>query len=168
MAQPSKKERRRFHAHVGERAGSLNGVLLATFWQRFFGYFVDLLIAVLLWFPVEVSWRHLVLHEKDVHAVWDFHEPGNIIVMVLYLGLANYFGNGQTPGKWVARTRAMSLTGERMGLWQSIERGLGYGAAVLELGLGFLQFFWDPNRKCAQDRLAETIVIDVRKQPRAT
>ena len=83
--------------------------------------------------------------------------------MVLYFGLANYFGNGQTPGKWVARTRAMSLTGERMGLWQSIERGLGYGAAVLELGLGFLQFFWDRNRMCAQDRLAETIVIDVRK-----
>jgi hypothetical protein len=50
-----------------------------------------------------------------------------------------------------------------MGLWQSIERGLGYGAAVLELGLGFLQFFWDRNRMCAQDRLAETIVIDVRK-----
>jgi hypothetical protein len=57
----------------------------------------------------------------------------------------------------------MSLTGERMGLWQSIERGLGYGAAVLEFGLGFLQFFWDRNRMCAQDRLAETIVIDVRK-----
>ncbi len=50
-----------------------------------------------------------------------------------------------------------------MGLWQSIERGLGYGAAVLELGLGFLQFFWDRNRMCAQDRLAETIVIDVRR-----
>jgi uncharacterized RDD family membrane protein YckC len=83
--------------------------------------------------------------------------------MVLYWGLTNYFGNGQTPGKWVARTRAVSLTGERMGLWQSIERGLGYGAAVLELGLGFLQFFWDRNRMCAQDRLAETIVIDVRK-----
>lgn len=34
---------------------------------------------------------------------------------------------------------------------------------MLELGLGFLQFFWDRNRMCAQDRLAETIVIDVRK-----
>jgi uncharacterized RDD family membrane protein YckC len=166
MTQPSAKARRRFHAHVDERAGSLNGVLLATFWQRFLGYLADLLFAVVLWIPTEYSWRHYVLHEKDIHAVWDFHEPGNIVVMVLYLGLANYFGNGQTPGKWLARTRAMSLTGNRMGLWQSIERGLGYGAAVLELGLGFLQFFWDPNRKCAQDRLAETIVIDVRK-PRA-
>ena len=91
---------------------------------------------------------------------------GNIVVMVLYWGLANYFGNGQTPGKWVARTRVMSLTGEGMGLWQSIERGLGYGAAVLELGLGFLQFFWDRNRMCPQDRLAETIVIDVRNGSR--
>ncbi len=163
MSQPSEKARRRFHAHLETRTSSLDGTLLATFWQRLFGYCADLLLAVIIWIPAEYSWRRFVLHQKDIHAVWDFHEPGNIVVMVLYLGLANYFGNGQTPGKWVARTRAVSLTGERMGLWQSIERGLGYGAAVLELGLGFLQFFWDRNRKCAQDRLAETIVIDVRK-----
>ena len=79
-------------------------------------------------------------------------------------GVANYAGNGRTPGKWVARTRAVSLTGERMGFWQSIERSLGYGAAILECGLGFLQYFWSENRMCAQDRLAETIVVDLRKQ----
>ena len=52
------------------------------------------------------------------------------------------------------------------GFRQSIERALGYGAAILEGGLGFLQFFWDKNRMCAQDRLAETIVVDVRKRAR--
>jgi uncharacterized RDD family membrane protein YckC len=154
---------RRFHAHQSPHLGSLNGLPLAAFWQRLLGNLIDLLIAVLIWFPIEAGWRHFILHQKDIDLVWDFHEAGNIVVMVLYWGLANYFGNGQTPGKWVARTRIVSLTSERMGLWQSIERGLGYGAAVLELGLGFLQFFWDPNRMCAQDRLAETIVIDVRK-----
>jgi hypothetical protein len=51
-----------------------------------------------------------------------------------------------------------------MGLWQSLERSLGYGAAVLEGGLGFLQYFWSENRMCAQDRLAETIVVDLRKR----
>ena len=137
---------------------------MATFWQRLLGYFVDLLIAVIIWVPLELTWRKFLLHETNIHIVWDFHEAGNIIVMVLYWGLANYFGNGRTPGKRVARTQVLSLTSERMGLWQSVERGLGYGAAVLELGLGFLQFFWDRNRMCAQDRLAETIVIDVRKQ----
>jgi len=137
---------------------------LATFGQRLLGYLVDLLIAVIMWIPLELTWRRFVLHETNIHIVWDFHEAGNIIVMVLYWGMANYWGNGQTLGKLVARTQVLSLTSERMGLWQSVERGLGYGAAVLELGLGFLQFFWDPNRMCAQDRLAETIVIDVRKQ----
>jgi hypothetical protein len=104
----------------------------------------------------------ILLHEQNIELKWDFHEAGNIVVMLLYLGLANYLGNGRTPGKWVARIRAVSLTGERMGLWQSGERALGYGAAVLEGGLGFVQFFWDPNRMCAQDRLAETIVVDER------
>jgi uncharacterized RDD family membrane protein YckC len=158
------KGARRYHAHPGARADQLDGLLLATFWQRLLGYCVDLAIAVIIWFPLEFFWRRIVLHEANVHIVWDFHEAGNIIVMVLYWGLANYFGNGRTLGKWVARTRVLSLTSERMGLWQSVERGLGYGAAVLELGLGFLQFFWDRNRMCAQDRLAETIVVDVRKQ----
>ena|ERR1022692_285875 len=159
-----KNGRRRFSPHAGARAHSLDGFLLATFWQRLLGYSVDLLVAVIIWFPLEFSWRHFLLHETDMHIVWDFHEAGNIAVMVLYWGLANYFGNGQTIGKWVARTRVLSVTSEHMGLWQSVERGLGYGAAVLEGGLGFLQFFWDPNQMCAQDRLAETIVIDVRKQ----
>jgi hypothetical protein len=33
--------------------------------------------------------------------------------------------------------------------------------------LEFLQFFRDRNRMCAQDRLAETIVVDVKKKSQA-
>ena len=157
-------DRNRFSGHESARMKELDGVRLATFWQRVLGYWIDLIIAVALWGPVEIFWRHIVLHEKDVHVVWDFHEFGNIIALVLYYGLFNYFGNGRTPGKWMARTRAVSLTHPRMGLWQSLERSLGYGAAVLEGGLGFLQYFWSENRMCAQDRLAETIVVDLRKR----
>jgi uncharacterized RDD family membrane protein YckC len=120
-------------------------------------------VAVVLWAPSEVCWRIFVLHEQHVEIRWDFHEIGNLVFLVLYFGVCNYLGNGQTPGKWVARTRAVSLTGPRLGKWQSIERALGYGAAVLECGLGFVQYFWSPNHMCAQDRLAETVVIDVRK-----
>lgn len=154
---------RRFHAHGHARALALNGIPLATAWQRVLGYLFDLLIALILWVPIEFCWRRFFLHEANINLRWDFHEAGNIVVMVLYWGLANYFGNGRTIGKWAVRTRAVSLTGEKLGFWQSIERALGYGAAILELGLGFLQFFWDPNRMCAQDRLAETIVADTRK-----
>ena len=159
---------RRFHAHETDRLRALQGMPLATFWQRLLGYFIDLLLAVILWFPAEFVWHSYRLHEHDIHLSWDFHEPGNIVVMILYWGLFNFFGNGKTPGKWIARTRIVSLTSRRMGLWQSFERALGYGAAVLEGGLGFLQFFWDKNRMCAQDRLAETIVIDLRKHKNPT
>jgi uncharacterized RDD family membrane protein YckC len=156
---------RLFHAHETSRMQELDRIPLATFWQRILGYFIDVLIAVMLWAPVEIFWRIKVVHQQgDVHLVWDFHEPGNLIFLFLYFGLANFIGNGRTPGKFVARTRAVSLTGPRLSLWQSIERALGYGAAILEGGLGFLQFFWSSNRMCAQDRLAETIVVDERKR----
>ena len=156
--------RRRFCGHESGRIHALAGLPLATFWQRLLGYATDLLLALVVWSPMEFAWRRFVLHEDRIDLVWDFHEKGNIIAMLLYWGLANYLGNGQTPGKWLARARAVSLTSERMGVWQSIERALGYGAAILEGGLGFAQFFWDRNRMCAQDRLAETIVVDLRKK----
>jgi uncharacterized RDD family membrane protein YckC len=161
--QPPTDTSRHFHAHESARLHELEGLPLATFGQRLLGYAIDLVLAVLLWAPAEACWRIFILHQHEVHLSWDFHELGNIVVLVLYYGLANYLGNGRTPGKWIARTRAVSLTHSRMGVWQSIERALGYGAAVLEGGLGFLQYFWSENRMCAQDRLAETIVIDVRK-----
>jgi uncharacterized RDD family membrane protein YckC len=162
-----KPGRHRFFAHESPRMRQLDGLPLATFGQRFLGFYADLVLVVLVWAPLEASWRVFVLKEQNAHVKWDFHEPGNILVAVLYYGLLNYFGNGRTPGKWLARTRVVSLTHERMGFWQSIERTLGYGAAVLEGGLGFLQYFWSENRMCAQDRLAETIVIDVRKRRRS-
>jgi uncharacterized RDD family membrane protein YckC len=143
---------------------ALEGLPLAAFWQRALGYGIDLVVALTLWFPLEFVWRRYVLHQSHIDLKWDFHELGNLAVMVIYYGLANYFGNGQTVGKWAARTRAVSLTHERLTLWQSMERALGYGAAILEAGLGFAQFFWDKNRQCAQDRLAETIVVDVRSR----
>jgi uncharacterized RDD family membrane protein YckC len=160
----ARSTQRFFRAHESPRLRELDGQPLATFWQRLLGYAIDLFIGVVLWAPVEILWRIKVLHQQQVHIVWDFHEAGNLIFLLLYFGLANYIGNGRTPGKWVARTRAVSLTHRRLRLWPSIERALGYGAAVLEGGLGFLQFFWSENRMCAQDRLAETVVIDERKR----
>ena len=82
-----------------------------------------------------------------------------ILVPVVYFGLFTFFGNGRTPGKRLFGVRVASLVHERMSLWHSIERALGYGAAALEFGFGFLQFFIHPYRRTAQDRLAETIVV---------
>ena len=159
-----KKVRRLFQMHETDRVHALQGLPLASVGQRILGYVIDIAIALILWAPLEFAWRRYLLHQQHIDLTWNFHEAGNIVVMLLYWAAWNYFGNGQTPGKFVGRTRAVSLTSERLGLWQSVERALGYGAAILEGGLGFVQVFWDKNRMCAQDRLAETIVVDIRKQ----
>lgn len=59
--------------------------------------------------------------------------------------------------------RVISLTHARVTFWQSVERALGYGASFLELGFGFAQFFINRNRQCAHDRIAETVVTDMRR-----
>ena len=60
------------------------------------------------------------------------------------------------------RIRVVSLAHRHITFWHAVERALGYGAAALELGFGFVQFFIHPYRRCAQDRLAETIVVTER------
>jgi uncharacterized RDD family membrane protein YckC len=75
---------------------------------------------------------------------------------VLYFGLTTFLWNGRTVGKRLFGIRVVSLVHERMSLWHSIERALGYGAAALEFGFGFLQFFIHPSRRTAQDRVRDS------------
>jgi len=96
-----------------------------------------------------------------------FKSLTGLAVVVAYFGIATWLGNGRTLGKRLARIRVVSLTHERLGLWQSVERALGYGASALEAGFGFLQVFLNTNRRAVHDRIAETIVVTERG-PRAT
>jgi uncharacterized RDD family membrane protein YckC len=84
------------------------------------------------------------------------------LIPVLYFGLFLWQGNGRTPGKRLLKIRVVSLVHTHIHFWHAVERALGYGAALLEGGFGFIQFFLHPYRRCAQDRLAETIVVNER------
>lgn len=145
---------------------AVHGLPLATFPRRFAALAVDFLIAGLL-FMVIVYPAALILHRLNV-----IQPEGNVIMrmnfyqnwysvlwLVLYFGLATYLGNGKTPGKWLTKIRVVSLVHERIGLWHSLERALGYGASALEFGFGFIQYFIHPNRRTVHDRIAETIVV---------
>lgn len=111
----SRRHGRFFHAHDSDRLDALEGLPLATFGQRALGYFTDVFIAILIWVPLESLWRRYLLHQSDIELRWDFHEVGNVIVLVLYWAAFHYFANGRTPGKMLARMRIVSLTGERLG-----------------------------------------------------
>lgn len=87
---------------------------------------------------------------------------GDVMVPILYFGVLLWRGKGRTPGKRLMRIRVVSMVHRHLSLWHSVERALGYGAAALEGGFGFVQFFIHPYRRCAQDRLAETMVVTER------
>jgi uncharacterized RDD family membrane protein YckC len=157
-----------FHAHETARVDTLDGLALANFWQRALGFGVDFVLMLCAWAPVVWGWRYVVSHfmrgHTDLKLTWNAEDEKSLLFLLVYAAVANYFGNGQTPGKWVARIRIVSLTHARMGPWQSFERALGYGASFLEVGFGFIQYFFIRNRQCVHDRIAETIEVDVRKK----
>jgi uncharacterized RDD family membrane protein YckC len=88
-----------------------------------------------------------------------FHDPFGLALIVLYFGLVPRLWNGRTPGKRAFRLRIVSLSHERLTLWQCVERALGYGFSSLEGGFGFIQYFLHPNRQTLHDRIAETVVL---------
>jgi uncharacterized RDD family membrane protein YckC len=149
-----------YRARETAREDAIDGVPLASFSRRAAGFCIDFLLVSILRKPVEVLWDSRVPYEWERHTLINPVHVLDVIVLILYFCLALYIGNGQTVGKRLLRIQVVSLTHERITLWQALERALGYGASFLEGGFGFAQFFMQRNRQCAHDRLAETIVID--------
>ncbi len=161
-----------FDPHGTARAESLAGVPLASFAQRsaaiaidFFIVFATYLPAMLLFQYVFIQKLHLqedLYHSAHVQVKLEldrFVELAKVLWFILYFGLIAWKTNGLTPGKRLLRIRIVSLVHDRITLWQSVERALGYGASFLEGGFGFIQYFIHTNRCCVHDRIAETIVV---------
>jgi uncharacterized RDD family membrane protein YckC len=162
-----------YHGHETARMEQLEGVPLASFTARFCAFFIDMLIAAFCFVvpaflgaivAVRMGWvRHNVkikfdpLHHEDIPS---------ILWYMIFIAASNYIGNGATIGKKLLKIRAVSLVHERLSLWHSVERALGYGASALEAFFGFFQYFFDRNHQTVHDRIAKTIVVsDRRRKP---
>ena len=193
---------RNFSARETKWLEELDGIELASFWQRCFAFLVDWIIVGIVFSALVsmsaaayVAYSNMhgraggdVMHalssseaakkfniEIEGHSKVSFYKPDedtaggetikiivDVLVPVLYFGILLWKGKGRTPGKRLMRIRVVSIVHRHLTFWQSVERALGYGAAALEGGFGFVQFFIHPYRRCAQDRLAETIVVTER------
>jgi uncharacterized RDD family membrane protein YckC len=152
-----------YNAHETQRMQEVHGMPLAPFWRRAGAFFLDLGIASAMLMGSAILYilamKYAGKDVGDIKLEVDFHNWYSIVMAVLYFALWTFFTNGRTPGKWIFGIRIVSLVHERMSLWHSIERSLGYGASALEFGFGFLQYFINPNRRTVHDRIAETVVV---------
>jgi uncharacterized RDD family membrane protein YckC len=109
--------------------------------------------------PRPIQWRDDALerlHRLGLRFGW----------AIAYFTLLPFWWQGQTVGKRLFGLRIVELTGKPLGLMTSFGRYGGYAAGLATGGLGFLQVLWDPNRQAVEDKLAHTVVVDLRG-PRA-
>jgi uncharacterized RDD family membrane protein YckC len=154
-----------YHAHQTERMMALDGMELASFARRAGALAIDFVAMVVVFLilvvPV-VVWGKT--HNVSLNIEFKpFHNWYSTILPVVYFGLFVWLTNGRTLGKWLTGIRIVSLTHERISLWHSLERALGYGASLLEAGSGFFQYLIHPNRQTVHDRIAETVVVRLHK-----
>jgi len=176
----------KFSAKETEWMLELDGIPLAGFWRRAFAFTIDgIIVGIITVMVVAAVTRGYiaVTHklptftvngkiphiEEEIEKKEPQLEKGgeskglslvaDVVIPVLYFGLLMWKGKGRTPGKRLMKIRVVSIVHRHLSLWHSVERALGYGAAALEGGFGFVQYFIHPYRRCVQDRIAETIVV---------
>ncbi len=152
------------------RMTELAGLPLASFQRRAVALILDLVISFLLfllgllivgiiiWYS-ETSGRFTTYSFSFDVGTWYGRVIIQILVPIFYFGIMTWLTNGRTLGKMMLGIRVVSLTHDRIRLWDCIERALGYAASIAELGFGFWQYFTHPQHRTAQDCLAETIVV---------
>jgi len=74
--------------------------------------------------------------------------------------------DGKSPGKKLFHIQIIRMNGHDLKLWYCFERFAGYAAGVATGLLGFLQIYWDDNRQCIHDKIASTVVIDLKPKKR--
>lgn len=100
-----------------------------------------------------ISWLENLAEELGLGLGW----------AAFYFSIFTAWWKGQTPGKKLLGMKVIKLDNQPLNLWESFGRYGGYAAGLATGLTGFLQVFWDPNRQAIQDKISETLVIDLRK-----
>ncbi|MTI88770.1 MAG: RDD family protein [Balneolaceae bacterium] len=82
----------------------------------------------------------------------------------IYFILSLALFKGRTLGKKLLSLQVVRLNNKPIGIWFSLERFGGYAAGLATGLLGFFQVYWDPNRQAIHDKIAGTVVVDLREK----
>lgn len=87
---------------------------------------------------------------------------------IVYFSLIPAWLNGQSLGKKLLGLRVVELTGKPLTVRTCFSRYGGYAAGMATGMFGFAQILWDANRQSIQDKVAHTVVLDLRAPYQAT
>ncbi len=82
--------------------------------------------------------------------------------VAFYFVFCWFLFDGKSPGKKLLHIQIIRMNGHPLKLWYCFERFSGYAAGLATGLLGFLQIYWDDNRQCIHDKIASTVVIDLK------
>lgn len=106
--------------------------------------------------PSLLDWVQGTLKDMGVSLGW----------AAFYFSITTAWLGGQTLGKRILGIKVIKLDGSELSLWESFQRYGGYGAGLATGLMGFAQVYWDANRQAVQDKISETLVIDLNKSVR--
>jgi hypothetical protein len=104
---------------------------------------------------------------KEQLSVWADEVGLGLGWTVAYFSLLPVWWRGQTLGKRLFGLRVVELTGKPVTVMLAFKRYGGYAAGMATGLFGFAQVFWDANRQAIQDKTAHTVVVDLKRAPRA-
>jgi len=142
------------------------------FWRRVMAFLIDM---VILYFISLVLFfiGFMVLHTGSVSRFpgVSLTEMGSfvilycIVTLLVYMLYFTYFHGiaGQTPGKMILGLLVVQTTGEKMTPGIAFLRWVGYIISSLFLYLGFIWIAFDGKKQGWHDKIAGTVVIQVRR-----
>lgn len=153
---------------ITPRMQALRGAPLATFRRRAVAFLFDLALATILANILYVALLFTPLRPYFMPYLLPSGRPEEDFIFyllmigpyLLYFTLWYAITNGRSPGKRLLKIRVVSLLDERLTWIQSFARAFGYVISTALLGIGFLQYFLDPNHQTVQDAIAMTIVVE--------
>ena len=86
--------------------------------------------------------------------------------VAFYFVFCWFLFDGKSPGKKLFHIQIIRMNGHDLKLWYCFERFSGFAAGLATGLLGFLQIYWDDNRQCIHDKIASTVVIDLKPRKR--
>lgn len=153
---------------------SLNNIQYANIWDRYWAYFVDAAILLIITTVIQFLAGHNVYQQlKNIESFADFNklQQGpwvliNYLIVFIYFVFFNANYQGATPGKKLLGIKIVKEDQTPLTYTSAIARQFGFLVSSFTFGIGFLIAFFDKRKQALHDKIAGTIVIKTHHQAR--